>query len=177
MRAKKWFLPVVALAVLTACGVPIQSGANFASGWEPGRMATFAWRDARDRIVGDSRLEGNEVFHQSLHEAVGWELSLRGMRYIETDPDLLIHHHLSLADHVMETEVIDEAGVSSTESYVYEGGSLVVHIVDARTGDDAWVAWAEASVQPAFRGPDAMRRWVYDVVGRMFDDWPVPPRN
>jgi hypothetical protein len=156
--------------------VPIASGANFAPGWEPGRTETFAWRDARDRIVGDSRLEGNEYFHQRLHEAVGWELSLRGMRYTETDSDLLIHHHLSLADHVMEAEVIDEAGVSSMETYVYEGGSLVVHIVNARTGDDVWVAWAEANVEPAFASPDAMRRWVHEMVGHMFEDWPVPAR-
>ena len=177
MKTNRWSLLVVALSALTACGVPIQSGANFASGWDPGRPYSFAWRDARDRIVGDSRLEGNEVFHQSLHEAVGWELSLRGMRYTETDPDLLIHHHLSLSDHVMESEVIDEAGVSSMETYVYEGGSLVVHIVNARTGDDVWVAWGEASVEPAFRSPDAMRGWVYNIVGRMFEDWPVPPRS
>jgi len=177
MRAYRRSLLLAALPLLAACGVPITSGANFASGWEPGRTATFAWRDARDRVVGDSRLEGNEVLHQSLHEAVGWELSLRGMRYIETDADLLIHHHLSLDDHVMESEVIDEAGLSRMESYAYEGGSLVVHIVDARTGDDVWVAWAEANVEPAFASPDAMRRWVYAMVGRMFDDWPVPPRG
>lgn len=177
MRTNRWSLLVVALSALTACGVPIQSGANFASGWDPAQTATFAWRDARDRIVGDSRLEGNELFHQSLHEAVGWELSLRGMRYTEIEPDWLIHHHLSLADHVMESEVIDEAGVSTTETYVYEGGSLVVHIVNARTGDDVWVAWAEANVEPAFTSPDAMRRWVYDMVGHMFEDWPVPPRS
>jgi len=177
MKANRWSLLMVALLpALTGCGVPIASGAHFSPGWEQGRTATFAWRDARDRIVGDSRLEGNEFFHQRLHEAVGWELSLRGIRYSETDPDLLIHHHLSLSDHVMESEVIDDAGEASTETYVYEGGSLVVHIVDARTGDDVWVAWGEANVEPAFQSPDAMRSWVYDMVGHMFDDWSVPPR-
>jgi len=177
MRLHRGLLLLAALPLLTACGVPITSSAHFAPGWEPGRTATFAWRDARDRIVGDSRLEGNEFFHQRLHEAVAWELSLRGMRYTETDPDLLIHHHLSLSDHVMESEVIDEAGLSSTETYVYEDGSLVVHIVNAGTEDDVWVAWGAANVEPAFASPDAMRRWVYDMVGHMFDDWPIPPRS
>jgi hypothetical protein len=177
MRVHGRHLLLAILLLLTACSIPIASGAHFPSGWEPGRTATFAWRDARDQITGDSRLEGNEFFHQRLHEAVGWELSLRGMRYTETDPDLLIHHHLSLSDHVSESQVIDEAGVISTEAYVYEGGSLVVHIVNARTGNDVWVAWAEADVEPAFTSPDAMRRWVQDMVGHMFDDWPIPPRN
>lgn len=176
MKANRWSLMVVAVSALTACGIPIQSGANFSPSWEPARQATFAWRDERDRIQGDSRLDGNEFFHQRLHEAVGWELSLRGIRYSETDPDLLIHHHLSLSDHVMEYEVIDDAAVSSSETYVYEGGSLVVHIVDARTEDDAWVAWGQANVEPAFNSPDSMRRWVYDLVGHMFEDWPTAPR-
>jgi hypothetical protein len=66
--------------------------------------------------------------------------------------------------------------VSSTETYVYEGGSLVIHIVDARTSDDVWVAWGQANVEPAFNSPDSMRRWVYNLVGRMFEDWPVPAR-
>lgn len=127
--------------------------------------------------MGDSRLEGNEFFHQRLHEAVGWELALRGLRYGDTDPDLVVHHHLSLSDHVLESEVIDEAGVTSMESYVYEGGSLVVHVVDARTGKDVWVAWSAGNVEPAFRSPDAMRRWVYNMVGHMFDDWPIAPRD
>jgi len=177
MRAHMRFRFLAALPLLAACAIPIESGANFSANWEPDRTATFAWRDTQDRIVGDSRLEGNEFFHQRLHEAVGWELSLRGLRYSETNPDLLIHHHLSLSDHVMESEMTDEVGNSRTESYVYEGGWLVVHIVDARTDEDVWVAWAQGNVEPAFRSPDAMRSWVYDMVGHMFDDWPVPPRN
>ena len=52
----------------------------------------------------------------------------------------------------------------------------MVHIVDARTGEDQWVGWAQASVESALTGPDAMRAWVYDLVGAMFQNWPVPPR-
>jgi hypothetical protein len=176
MKAYRWIPLVVALSSLAACGVPIQSGAHFSPGFDASRPRTFAWRDERDRTMGDSRLEGNEYFHQRLHEAVGWELSLRGMRYSEEAPDLLVHHHLSLSDHVMEFEVIDDAGVSSMETDVYEGGSLVIHIVDARTGDDVWVAWGEANVEPAFHSPASMERWVYDLVGHMFEDWPLPER-
>ena len=111
MRALKWITLIVAVPLFSACGVPIQSGANFSPSWEPARHVTFAWRDTQDRIVGDSRLAGNEFFHQRLHEAVGWELSLRGMRYSETDPDVLIHHHLSLDDHERVTEMVDKEGV------------------------------------------------------------------
>jgi hypothetical protein len=159
--------------------VPIVSGAHFTPAWEPDNQITFAWRDEADRTYGDSRLAGNRLFHSVLHEAVDWELSLRGIRYDESEPRLLVHHHLSLSDHVLETEVLDESGqpTEETETYVYEGASLVLHVVDARTHEDVWVAWAEANVEPAFESPDAMRAWVYDMVGVMFEEWPLAGRR
>ncbi len=177
MTAHRGVLLVAGLVALSACSVPIQSGAHFTEGWAPAQHTTFAWRDEIDRVVGDSRLEGNQFFHGRLHEAVEWELSLRGIRYQATDADILVHHHLSLADHMFETEVMDSEGQTTMETSVYESGSLVLHLVDARTGDDLWLAWGQANVEPAFNSPDAMRGWVYDLVGEMFDDWPVPPRS
>jgi hypothetical protein len=167
---------MVVVPLLAACGIPIQSGASFTPNWEMPPQSTFGWQDEEDRTVGDSRLEGSQFFHQRLHEAVEWELSLRGIHYSESNPTLLIHHHLSLSDHVLESEVIDEAGVSTTETYVYEGGSLVVHIEDALSREDVWVAWGESNVESAFTSPEKMRKWVYKLVGSMFEDWPVPPR-
>lgn len=176
MPGYRRLLLLAAFPLITACAIPISSGSTFESGWGPDRVATFGWRDSLDRIQGDSRLEGNEFFHRRLHDAVAWELSLRGMRYSESQPDLLIHHHLSLADHELESELIDEMGVAYTDSYIYENGTLVIHIVDADSGEDVWVAWGSGNVEPAFNNPDAMRRWVYNMVGHMFDDWPVAQR-
>ena len=165
-----------ALAV-AGCTVPIQSGAHFTSGWAPGARTTFAWTDEADHTQGDVRLEDNALFHSRLHEAVEWELNLRGIRQSESNPALLIHHHLSLADHELEREVVDEQGVRRSEVEVYEGGSVVLHLVDARTGEDRWVAWAQANVAPALTSPGAMTRWVYDLVGEMFDGWAMPART
>lgn len=176
MSARTWVLVASTAATLAGCGVPIQSGAHFAGGWEPART-TFAWDDAADHTQGDARLEDNAFFHRQLHEAVEWELNLRGIRYSESAPALLIHHHLSLADHQVEREFFDEAGVRTVETELFEGGSLVLHIVDARTHEDVWVAWAQANVEPAFASPAAMRTWVYRLVGEMFDGWAVPPRG
>ena len=177
MRYSRLLIIAAVTSMATACAVPITSRSGFASGWGPERRATFAWRDDSDRVVGDRRLAGNEFFHQKLHEAVAWELSLRGFRYSENNPDLLIHHHLSLEDHELENEVVDEMGVEYTDTYIYENGSLVLHIVDTRSGEDVWLAWGSANVEPAFNSPDAMRSWVYRLVGEMFDDWPVAPRQ
>jgi len=172
----RWTWVAGIAAVLAGCGVPFESGAHFAGGAAPAGRATFAWNDEADRTQGDARLQDNAFFHARLHEAVEWELNLRGIRYSESNPTYLIHHHFSLADHAMEREVVDEAGYRSTESFVYEGGSVVLHVEDARTGDDVWVAWAQGNVESALFSPDAMRGWVYDLVRAMFEDWPVPVR-
>ncbi|HUP52765.1 MAG TPA: DUF4136 domain-containing protein [Longimicrobiales bacterium] len=177
MIARRWAFLAGMAPALAGCGVPIQSGAHFASGWEPPGRTTFAWNDEADHTQGDVRLEGNTFFHARLHEAVEWELNLRGIRHSESNPTLLIHHHLSLSDHEMEREVIDESGIRTSETEAYEGASVVLHIVDARTGEDRWVAWAQANVEPALTNPETMRKWVYDLVGEMFDDWAVPARS
>jgi len=177
MIARRWAFLAGMTTALAGCGVPIQSGAHFASGWEPAGGATFAWNDEADHTQGDIRLEDNAFFHARLHEAVEWELNLRGIRHSESSPTLLIHHHLSLSDHEIEREVIDESGIRTSETEAYEGASVVLHIVDARTGEDRWVAWAQANVEPALTNPETMRKWVYDLVGEMFDDWAVPARS
>jgi hypothetical protein len=163
--------------VLGACGAQIEAGSRFASASPPATPLTFAWNQEGDRTTGDVRLENNPFFEERLHEAVEWELSLRGIRRGDGPPDLLIHHHLSLRDHALIAEVANEIGNTEEESYSYEEGAVVVHIVDARTGQDVWVGWGYASVEPALGGPDVMRSWVYGVVGKMFDTWPVPPRQ
>ena len=177
MRAMRWTLAAGIAVAAAGCGVAFESGAHFAANREPPGAATFAWNDEEDRTQGDPRLQDNAFFHARLHEAVEWELNLRGIRYSESNPTYTLHHHFSLSDHAMEREVIDEAGYRATESFVYEGGSVVLHVEDARTGDDVWVAWAQGSVEPALISPEAMRGWVYDLVQAMFEDWPVPTRS
>lgn len=173
------FRPVVAVALsvaLSACGMQIESGSRFASGVAPAGPLTFAWDQEGDRASGDVRLENNPFFEERLHEAIEWELSLRGIHEGAGETDLLIHHHLSLRDHELVAETADESGETSLEAYSYEEGAVVVHVVDRRTREDVWLGWGYASVEPALSGPDEMRSWVYSVVERMFESWPVPRR-
>lgn len=161
----------------SACSVPIVTGARMAPEVDVTRPVTFAWDAMETRSSGDPRLANNAFFEDRLHEAVDWQLSLRGFRRTDADPDMRLHYHLSLVDHSMVDEIIDEQGLSRTEVYTYEQGTVVVHITDARTGEDVWVAWAQANIEPALRGPDEMRRWVYDLVSEMFRTWSIPARR
>ena len=165
----------LALAV-ASCGVSIRSSGSFIGDASTDRYTTFAWNQEADLVAGDARLENNRFFENRLHEAIDWELSLRGIRESESSPDLLVHHHLTLADHEFVTEVIDESGYTETEVFTYEEGTVVVHLVDARTGEGFWLGWAQANVEPALSGPENMQSWVYDIVSKMFEDWPARDR-
>lgn len=162
---------------IASCSVPIQSESALTPGVDLGSLQTFAWDQELDRPGGDPRLENNHFFLDRMHEAIEWELSLRGFRHEESSPDLLLHHHLTLADHELVTEVIDDSGLTTPRPYVYEEGTVMVHAADPESGEDLWVAWAWANVEPALVSPDAMRSWVYSVVKEMFSDWPVPGRT
>ncbi len=176
------FTACLALAV-ASCGVPIASDAFFAPGafFSPdaagSRGLTFAWNQESDQMMGDPRLQTNPFFEDRIHEAVEWELSLRGMRRVESSPDLFVHHHSTLADHVYVTDVVDDSGVTTSEVFSYEEGTIVVHLADPGSEEDLWVAWAAANVEAALAGPDDMRMWVYAIVEEMFKDWPVLGRT
>jgi hypothetical protein len=177
MRLRRRLVPLALLPLVVAsCGVPIVSGSRFGAGVEPSAPLTFFWNQDRDLVMGDSRLENNSFFEDRLHEAVEWELSLRGFRRTADSPDLLVHHHLSLADHDLVEEIIDQDGMSRTEVYSVEEGTVTVHMVDARTGQTFWVGFAQADIEAALRGPNQMETWVYGIVRRMFSNWPVPAR-
>lgn len=170
-------LAALLMPALTSCGVVIRSASSATPTLPAGRTLTFAWNQQDDRIVGDPRLHENRFFEDRLHEAIEWELSLRGIRRDETSPDLLIHHHLSLEDHELARQVVDDSGYETTEVYRYEAGTVMVHIVDARTRSNLWLAWAQADIEQALRGPENMRKWVYEAAAQMFTRWPVPPRG
>jgi len=176
MRAARWVFFASVTPFIAACGVAVQSGALFSRGWEPDRLTTFTWHDDMEHVSGDSRLEDNTFFHARLREAVEWELNLRGIRYGESDASLLVRHHMSLADHETELEVVSDADLVGPEFVSYEGGSVVIHMEDVSTGEDVWFAWAQANIESAFNSPGAMRNWAYRLVGELFKEWDVPPR-
>ena len=168
-------LLVPLIPVLAACGMPMRYGATATPTLRGGDALTFAWHQEGDVVAGDSRLSGNQFFEDCLHEAVSWELSMRGIRYNASSPTMMVHHHLSLAGHEMQTDVVDESGNRVTEVYSYDEGSVAVHLhyPDGRT---LWVGWAQADIGPAIAGPEGMRKWAYSIVHKMFKSWPVPAR-
>jgi hypothetical protein len=162
---------------LTSCGAAIRYGSYAPPAEDVLVGTTFAWNQQEDRVAGDPRLVNNRFFEDRLHEAIEWQLALRGLRLVDSSPDLLVHHHLSLEDHELSQEVIDESGYRSTEVFTYEQGTVVVHLTEAKTQRHVWLAWAQSDIEVALRSPENMRRWVYDIAAQIFEDWPELERR
>jgi hypothetical protein len=180
MRVAKWILLGLGFALTTAaCGIPTRAGADFVPGLDMGRYRTFGLDEAAISQTGDVRLEQNPFFEERLVEAIERELAARGIRRDESSPEMMVHFHLTVEDHleVYDAEPqsgspISEVGVG-TEILQYEQGTFVVHFEDPETHEYVWVGWAEGDMGPALADSEEMRKFVDEAVTLMFQHLPA----
>ncbi len=165
--------------VSSGCGVATSAGADYQAGLDFGRFETFDWDESAIRRGGDVRLENSPFFEDALFDAIQQELANRGIRRAETSPQLLVHYHLSVQDHIEVYEANPESNYPNSEFgggttvVQYEEGVFVVHFVDASRDEDLWIGWARGNIGPAMADAGEMRTWVGQAVARMFEDFPV----
>ena len=162
-----------------ACSVATTSGTDFDPSLDLGRYSAFGWDE--EAIIGtsDVRLDNNPFFRDRLFEAVARELSSRGILRDDDSPEMLIHYHVTVEDHidVFETDPDlsdprSEYG-PGTEVIQYERGTVFLHFIDAATDQTLWVGWAQGDIGPALTESIKMREWVDEAVGMMLEDLPI----
>ena len=175
------FAMVVLALSVAGCGLGIAAGADYRPGTSFGGYTTYAWDDDAIRRGGDVRLENNPYFEEHLFVAVASALESRGIREAEADPDLLAHYHLSVEDHIEVYEADPASGYPpprpgappGTEVVQYEEGTFILHFVDARTGQNLWIGWAQGDIGRALTTSSAMEEWVDEAVENMFELFPM----
>ena len=172
-------LGLVLVLSTAACGVPMRAGADFVPDLDMGRYRTFGFDEAAISRTGDVRLEQNPYFEDRLVEAIERELSARGIRRDESSPEMMVHFHLTVEDHLevynadpASGSPVSDVGVGA-EILQYEQGTFVVHFEDSGTHDYVWVGWAAGDIGDALTGSEEMRRWVDEAVASMFEHLPV----
>ena len=157
MRIANWSLPLGVALSTTAYGVATTAGTDFDPSLDMGRYSTFGWDE--DAIPQSS-----------------------GERLDEASPELLVHYHVSVEDHVgvfeargrpVDPRLPTLEHTPGTEVIQYEQGSLVIHFVDAGADETLWVGWAQGDVGPALTDSERMREWVDGALAKMFEDFPV----
>jgi hypothetical protein len=95
--------------------------------------------------TGDPRLDNNSFFQARVQAAVESQLAAKGYeRAGGGTPDLLIHYHASVTQEIDLSQVEQhDCLVDGCRPYVYDAGTLLIDLVDARTDELVWRGWAE----------------------------------
>jgi hypothetical protein len=180
MNTRTWIGAGIVLAWgASGCAIATTAGADYQPGLDMGRYESFNWDQAQIRHTGDARLENNPFFEDALFGALERELAAHGIRRVESDPDLMVHYHLSVEDHIEVFESDPTSGYPATdygegtEVLQYEEGTFIVHFSEAKTHDDLWIGWARGDIGRALTDSDVMQEWIDDAVGRMFELFPA----
>jgi len=184
MRVSTWAALAAAAYLSTACGgVPLRAGADFEPGYDFAQYASYTWDEPDERPTGDPRLDDNPFFIHRLHSAIHWELATRGIHFERGDAvgaALTVHHHASVRNRVEVYEADREAGYDTeygvgTQVIQYEEATFLVDIADALTKEIVWRGWATLDLSRALTSPDELRDQIDHAIGRMFNNFPIPP--
>ena len=166
---------------LTACATMnvsshVLKGADFA------QYRTFDWGPADALPTGDPRLDRDPFFLDHLQGAVEKGFAGKGFERVSgVTPDLQIHYHASISRRIDINQLDSERGYCyggdcQIRTVEVEAGTLVVDVVDARTGRLVWRGWAQHSVRDMLNDRDTMERKINEAVTRMLEQLPSGPQ-
>lgn len=146
---------------------------------EPGipfHFRTYAWALEDSVSTGDPRLDNNRFFSERVHDSVDRELATRGFEKTGSGtPDLLLHYHASITQEIEITTITDRfEHCPNCGTSVYDAGTLVIDLVDARTSRLVWRGWAE-KVDAVIDNQDWMEEAIDMTVAQIMKR--LPPRS
>lgn len=163
----------VSALALTACATTnIRSFVE--RGIDVGQYRTYSWGPAVEQATGDPRLDNNQFFQERIQAAVERHLNARGLETTTAEAsDLLIHYHASV-EQLVNPNGVDRpyAWCDDCEPYVYDAGTIVIDLVDARTHRLVWRGWAEGSLDGVVDDQTWMEKRVDDSVARIMERLP-----
>ena len=169
--------PRVTLAALGVLALTACATTNVRSFVERGmdvrQYRTYTWGPADLRATGDPRLDNNTFFQERIEQAVETHLNARGFEKTEGMSDLLVHYHASVEQQI-NANGADQLHVTceECEPFVYDAGTIVVDLVDARTHRLVWRGWAEGSIDGVVDDQSWMEKRIDEAVARIIERLP-----
>ncbi len=175
MRRPLTILSLAATAALAGCA-SMQVGADFDPAVSFQTYATYDWAPRDTLPTGDPRLDANPFFDARLREAVDNQLALKGLRRSSNSPEILVHYHAAVRDRIDAVRVDESRGYvtgeAGRETYVYEEGTLLVDIAEARGKRVVWRGWARMDLDELLTEPSKMAETLAQAARRMFERFP-----
>jgi Domain of unknown function (DUF4136) len=110
------------------------------------RYHTYNWAADGQQPTGDPRLDNNPFFQARVQADVDEQLSKRGFEKVTSGtPDLVLRYYAKV-DQRLE---VSNAYCVDCKPSVYDAGTLLIDLVDARSNNLVWRGWAEGSIDGA----------------------------
>lgn len=162
----------VCVAALAGCATAPKVYSFIDRGADLNRYRSYGWGPADKQSTGDPRLDNNEIVQQRIQALVEAELASRGFNRAAGSPDLLVHYHASVEQRIDLQTSEPYTPCPDCKPFIYEAGTLVVDLVDARTGRLVWRGWAEGSVEGVIDNQQWLEERLADSVRRIFATLP-----
>jgi hypothetical protein len=145
---------------------------------------TFDWGRTAEVGTGDPRLDNNRFFDERVRADVERELGGRGFERTSDAPDFLVHYYATVIQDVDPAAIGRQTDPITGGSYygsceatdcrpqVYELGTLVIDLVDARTQALVWRGWAKGAIDGAIDNQAFMEERIDEAVARILKRLP-----
>jgi hypothetical protein len=146
------------------------------SGWK-----TYGWADDSIKPEGD-------IARSRVEDALRDAFEAKGMELAQDQPDFLIRYHAIVDEQTKQSSVRIGLGVSrrvgsrgavsigsstSPKAHTVEVGTLVVDVVDARSGKVAWTAEGSDTLKG---DPEKRRAQIDKALAKALQDFPPRPK-
>ena len=134
---------------------------------------TYAWEVAGTGVPGDPRLDNNPFFHDYLRGAIDRHLVARGFEPTAVRPDVYVHYHASTRQKIFingQEPAIERC--RNCEVQVFDEGTVLIDLTDARTGALVWRGTAESGLAGVVNDQRRMEETIERVVGRILTRLP-----
>jgi hypothetical protein len=177
MTRIRGLIPIVGAAVVAAVTVacaPVTVTSFTERGVQVSRYRTYDWGTVDTAVPGDPRLDNNSFFHDYLRGAIDRQLRARGYEQTALTPDVRVHYHASAAQrlYISGSEPTRER-CTDCAVQVYDEGTVLIDLVDGRTGALVWRGSAETDLARSVDDQARMERTLERVVERIFTKLPA----
>ena len=179
-RARRAFftcvVAVVGAALAPACA-PMKVRSYDGPDAGIGVYHSYRWASGDLGSTGDPRLDSNRFFLERVQQAADEQLRQRGYEKAATGPtDLVLHVHARVKQQIDASE-LDRSSrrceQQECHAYVFDEGTLLIDLVDARTDALVWRGWAERSLDGVVDDQAWMNQVIDKAVAAIFGRLPA----
>lgn len=158
-----------ALALAACASLQVHSFAARPS-TPPKQYTTYSWANDDPQPTGDPRLDSNPFFERRLMTSAEEQLAARGFQKAQRgNADLVLHYHASVTQELDVANI--DRGIGSCPNCpspsVYEAGTIMLDLVDAKSNTLVWRGWVEGSFEGMIDNQAWLEQRVDEAVTRI----------